>query len=76
MAETESTGLEQALLAVARQMEDQGSAGAPHYLRRCVANLRDAWSGAEGYEDPNLALVIIRDSAQSLLEAMHHHGAL
>lgn len=76
MGEVETIGLEKALLAVARKLEDEGSADEAHHMRRCVSYLRDAWSGAEGYEDPSLALVIIRDSAQSLFETMHRRGEL
>lgn len=70
MAEVESASLEAALLAGACQFEDQGSSAKAHHLRLCVANLHAAWHGASGYEDPRFALVVLRDSAQSLFEAM------
>lgn len=74
MTEIEGAGLEKVLLDVARQIEDQGSSDEANYLRRCVSDLRGAWCGADRYEDPMLALVVIRDSAQSLLEAVHRRG--
>ncbi|MEV4731809.1 hypothetical protein [Saccharopolyspora sp. NPDC049426] len=70
MTEAENAGLDALLLDVAQRFEEQGFADEARHLRRSLAYLRDAWSGADAFIDPNLALVIIRDSAQNLLEVM------
>lgn len=71
MTEVERAGLDALLLDVAERLDAQGSVGEARHLRRSLAYLRDAWCGADAFTDPNLALVVIRDSAQTLLEVLH-----
>lgn len=63
--------LDTRLLDIAQRLEKQGSADDARQLRRSLAYLRDAWYGADAFTDPNFALVVLRDSAQTLIEVMH-----
>lgn len=71
MTDDKRADLDTLLLDIAQRLEEHGSADDARQLRRSLAYLRDAWYGSDGFTDPNLALVVIRDSAQTLLEVMH-----
>lgn len=70
MTDDKRADLDALLLDIAQQFEEHGSADDAWQLRRSLAYLRDAWCKSDGFTDPNLALVVIRDSAQTLLEVM------